>query len=211
MEANDDHFEIDEVENLIDNLEMIAHFIEAPIPYNWKWAVIALHQALYGALISTLQGSDPRQTVVDRQKDSGKAVMLHVNRIPIHLIASSFGKDEKTIRKWLASPFLISFDEALSRVKCKDCLPSFDNARPLVTTPEEDDDIRALTKEFRNEFEHFAPKRWDVSTSIFPPMARNVLRVIRFLVFESNCVNMSDEQEQRAKVALAKVEHLVIP
>jgi hypothetical protein len=82
MEANDDHFEIDEVENLIDNLEMIAHFIEAPIPYNWKWAVIALHQALYGALISTLQGSDPRQTVVDRQKDSGKAVMLHVN--PAH-------------------------------------------------------------------------------------------------------------------------------
>lgn len=88
MNKPEDYFEIDETENLIDNLEMVTHFLEASIPYKWKWALIALYQALYGALISTLQGTDPRQTVVDRQKDSGKAVMLHVNRVPIDIIAS---------------------------------------------------------------------------------------------------------------------------
>ncbi len=209
MNAEEEHFKIDEVENLIDNLEMVAHFLEAPIPYKWKWAVIALHQALYGALITTLRGTDARQTVVDRQKDSGKAIILHVNRVPIDIIASSFGKDEETIREWLTNPFLISLDEALRRVKRKDCLPALVNARPLVTTPEEDDAIRVLTKEFRNEFEHFAPKGWVVFTSIFPPIAEIVLRVIHFLVFESNCVNLSVEKEQRVRVALARVKRLL--
>lgn len=207
----EEHFEIDEVENLIDNLEMVTHFLETQLPYKWKWAITALHQALYGALIIALQGTDARQTVVDRQKDSGKAIMLHVNRVPTDIIAASFGKDEETIREWLANPFLISLDEALRRVKRKDCLPSLANVQPLVTTPEEDDAIRVLTKEFRNEFEHFAPKGWTVFTSIFPPVAANVLRVVQFLVFESNCVNMSLEQEQRMKVALAKVKSLLNP
>lgn len=209
MSTQEDYFEINAIENLIDNLEMVAHFLGASIPYKWKWATIALHQALYGALISTLQGTAPRLTVVDRQKDSGKAVMLHVNGIPIDLIASSFGKDEETIRDWISNPYLISLDEALRRVKRKECLPSLVNAQPLVTTAEEDKAIRRLTKEFRNEFEHFVPKGWSVLTSILPPIARSVLRVIRFLEFGSNCVNMSLEQEQRIKVALAKIEHLL--
>jgi len=211
MSTQEDYFEINEIENLIDNLEMAAHFLEASIPYKWKWATIALHQALYGALISTLQGSDPRQTVVDRQKDSGKAVMLHVNRIPIDVIASSFGKDEETIRDWISNPYLISLEEALRRVKRKESLPPLVNAQPLVTTAEEDGAIRRLTKEFRNEFEHFAPKGWVVFTSVLPPIASSVLRIIRFLIFESNCVNMSIEQERRIKKALEKIEHLLSP
>ncbi|MBE3139300.1 MAG: hypothetical protein IMZ53_01830 [Thermoplasmata archaeon] len=209
MNKPEDYFEIDETENLIDNLEMVTHFLEASIPYKWKWALIALYQALYGALISTLQGTDPRQTVVDRQKDSGKAVMLHVNRVPIDIIASSFGKDQDTIRDWISNPYLISLDEALRRVKQKEFLPSLSNAQPLSTTAEEDAAIRRLTKEFRNEFEHFAPKGWVVYTSIFPPIVTSVLRVIRFLEFESNCVNMSVEQEQRVNTGLAKIEQLL--
>jgi hypothetical protein len=209
MSKQEDYFEIDEIENLIDNIEMVVHFLESSVPYKWKWVTIVLYQALYGALISTLQGSDPRQTVVDRRMDSGKAVMLHVNRIPIDVIASSFGKDEETIRDWISNPFLINLDEALRRVKRQDCLPSLTNARPLVTTAEEDDAIRRLTKEFRNQFEHFAPQAWIVYTSIMPPIVSSVLRIIRFLEFESNCVNMSAEQEQRMKTALAQIEHLL--
>jgi len=171
---------------------------------------IALHQALYGALISTLQGSDPRQTVVDRQKDSGKAIMLHVNRIPIEVIAASFGKDEKTIRDWISNPYLISLDEALRRVRNKEYLPSLVNAQPLVTTAEEDEAIHKLTKEFRNEFEHFAPKGWIVFESLFPPIASSVLRVVNFLMFKSNCINLSIEQEKRLKTAFAKIEPFLI-
>src|SRR6266498_1069051 len=117
MSKQEDHFDIDEINNLIDNVEMVAHFLEVPITYKWKWVIIALHQALYGSLISALQGTDARQTVVDRQKESGKAVMLHVNRVPIDVIAASFGKSEDAIRELISNPYLISLDEALRRVK----------------------------------------------------------------------------------------------
>ncbi len=211
MIKQEDFFEIDEIENIIDNLEMVAYFLDPPITYKWKWVTIALHQALYGALISALQGTDPRQTVIDRRKDAGKAVMLHVNKIPIDLIAASFGEDEEKIRDWISNPYLISLKEALQRVKRIDCLPSQINSQPLVTTTVEDNAIRMLTKEFRNPFEHFAPKGWVVLTSIMPPIVSNVLRVIRFLEFESNCVNLSAEHEQHMKAALVKIEHLLNP
>lgn len=205
----EEYFEIDEVENLIDNLEMVAHFLEAHITYKWKWAAIALHQALYGALITVLQGTDARQTVVDRQKDSGKAVMLLFHETPIDVIASSFGKSEETIRDWITNPYLISLDEALRRVKKIEHLPSLDNAKPLTTTPEEDDAIRKLTKEFRNEFEHFSPKAWLVFTSGIPSIFRSVLRVIHFLEFQSNCVATSIEQERRLNTAFEKIEQIL--
>lgn len=101
MNTKQEHFEIDTVESFIDNLEMVGHFLHASIPYKWKWAIIALHQALYGALIITLLGTDPRQTVIDRQKDPGKATILYIHGVPIDMIASSFGKDENTIKgRW---------------------------------------------------------------------------------------------------------------
>jgi hypothetical protein len=211
MSTPDEHFEIDEIDNLIDNTEMVSLFLETPLPYKWKWVTITLHQVLYGALISVLQGTDSRQTVFDRQKDSGKALLLHVNRVPIDVIASSFGKSEETIRDWLSNPCLISLDEALRRVKRKECLPPLNNSQPLVTTAEEDDAIRKVTKVFRNEFEHFAPKGWIVFTSKMPDNVHNLLRVIRFLVFESNCVTMSLEQEQRLKNAIDNIERLLNP
>jgi hypothetical protein len=131
--------------------------------------------------------------------------------VPIDVIALSFGKTEETISDWLSNPCLISLDEALRRVKRKECLPPLNNSQPLVTTAEEDEAIRKVTKVFRNEFEHFAPKGWIAFTSDMPDNVRNLLRVIRFLVFESNCVTMSPEQEQRLNNAIEDIERLLNP
>ena len=50
---------LDEVENAIDNLEACGLFLqEFPEPIRWKWAIIALHQALYGFAVAAIQGSD---------------------------------------------------------------------------------------------------------------------------------------------------------
>ena len=52
---------LDEQENAIDNLEMVHHFLTGiESERKWKWAIIALHQALYGFLISALRGTDGR-------------------------------------------------------------------------------------------------------------------------------------------------------
>jgi hypothetical protein len=51
---------LDERTNAVDNLEMVDHFLRTlPNPICWKWAIIALHQALYGYAIAAVHGTDP--------------------------------------------------------------------------------------------------------------------------------------------------------
>ena len=120
-------------------------------------------------------------------------------------------KRKKKFMNGLQTHILISLEEALHRVKRESYLPYSGSSQKLVTTSDEEDAIKELTKEFRNEFEHFFPKRWAAVTSKFPQIVGNVLRVIQFLVFESNCVNMSVEQDKRAKVAIENVSRLLKP
>jgi hypothetical protein len=209
MNIQNEFFEINEFDNLIDNLEMAVHFIEVPLPYKWKWVIIAMHQALYGALITTLQSTDHRQTVIDRTGNKGQAITLHIDGVPIPAIAAQLKKSEDQIVEWITNPYLISLDEALRRVKEQKYLPSFDNAMALVTTKEEDEAIKRLTDEFRNKFEHFTPTGWIIYTSIMPPIVRHSIRVISFLQFESNCVHHSEEREKRIKAALARIDKLL--
>lgn len=75
MTVEEQYMELDEISNLVDNVEMIARFLESPLPHRWKWVAIALHGALYSALICALRGSDARQTVADRRGDQGKALI----------------------------------------------------------------------------------------------------------------------------------------
>jgi hypothetical protein len=50
---------LDERSNALDNLHMCDHVLGAlPDPIRWKWAVIALHQALYGFALAAVQGTD---------------------------------------------------------------------------------------------------------------------------------------------------------
>jgi len=49
----------DELDDAIDNLEMTAFFLEElPSDRKWKWAIIAMHQALYGFAICSTTPSD---------------------------------------------------------------------------------------------------------------------------------------------------------
>ena len=102
--------------------------------------------------------------------------------------------------------WLISIWEALERTKDPKWMP-LGISRPLVTTPEEDAAIERLVDEFRNEFEHFKPKHWSIEVSGMPIIVGHVLRVIRFLALESNCVLYLEEgQLLRVQEALAKIE-----
>ena len=66
---------LDERTNAIDNLEMCSYFLRnLPEPRRWKWAIIAIHQALYGFAVAAVQGtnsssvlktpSDPRSPLI---------------------------------------------------------------------------------------------------------------------------------------------------
>jgi hypothetical protein len=101
---------------------------------------------------------------------------------------------------------LISIWKALEHTKDPDWMP-WAISKPLETTADEDTAIERLVSEFRNEFEHFKPKHWSIEVSGMPNIIGHVLRVIRFLALESNCVTYPEaDQEARVRETLAKIE-----
>jgi hypothetical protein len=163
------------LENAIDNLEMTARFLESiESEKKWKWATIAIHQALYGFAICAVSGTDSRW-----------------------LLKKRGNKPDWLIDIW----------KALERAKDPQWMRF---GEPLVTTPDEDDAIRRLVEEFRNEFEHFKPKHWSIEVSGMPRIFGHVLRVVRFLAIESGCVLYVEEQDQaRVTEALAAIDELL--
>jgi hypothetical protein len=68
---------LDELDNAIDNLEMAAHFLESiPSEKKWKWTIIAIHQALYGFAICSVQGTDPSWLI--KQSKNGQEKLISV-------------------------------------------------------------------------------------------------------------------------------------
>ena len=50
---------IDETEDAVDNIEMVHHFlVQLHGPIRWKWAILSLHQALYGFAVGATKPSD---------------------------------------------------------------------------------------------------------------------------------------------------------
>jgi len=50
---------LDERTNALDNLEMCDYVLRTlPDPIRWKWAIITLHQALYGFAVAAVKGTD---------------------------------------------------------------------------------------------------------------------------------------------------------
>jgi len=63
-----DWLRLDELSNAIDNLEMCAQFVATlPHPVRWKWAILALHQALYGFAICAVKGTDDTSVLKPRK------------------------------------------------------------------------------------------------------------------------------------------------
>ena len=59
MSSPENWLRLNERTNALDDLCMCEHFLRAlPDPIRWKWAIIALHQALYGFALAAVQGTD---------------------------------------------------------------------------------------------------------------------------------------------------------
>ena len=64
---------LDELANALESLETCGYFIETlPEPFRWKWAIIALHQAIYGFAICAVRGTDSRSVLQPHKKDGSQ-------------------------------------------------------------------------------------------------------------------------------------------
>jgi hypothetical protein len=71
-------FRLDEVDNAIDNLAMAGRLlllIESE--RRWKWALMALHHALYGFAVCAVRGTDSLSVLRDPEDHESHLISIH--------------------------------------------------------------------------------------------------------------------------------------
>lgn len=151
--------------------------------YQWKWAIIAIDNALQAFLVANLAGTDG---------------------LGVH--------PEEEVKKWLKAydagqeppPPLKNLDPLPTLLKKAQgsAMKQFIHSHPLQLSSEAKGAIRA-THELRNEFVHFHPMTWSLHTHKLPRYFVEVVRAIEFLAFESgNMIFYQDGTEAEVREEL---------
>jgi hypothetical protein len=158
---------VDEREDLVNSLEHavdIARTVRSEPP-NWKWLLIVTHNALQGALVSVLTGTDGLRAL--EKKCMVEWLKWHEKR--------RAGEDEPHPKEFLAPPL-----ELYCRAKQKDFMFEF-GGNPITTTEEQDGDVRKLNW-LRGELIHFKSRTWAIEIEGLPRIVLNAVEVIEQLL-----------------------------
>jgi hypothetical protein len=151
----------DEIDDVLSSLDLLA--LVAPLlrrePSYWKWAIIAAHEGLQGAMVCSICDTSGI-SVLDEQ--SAKALQKY------------FEAEEGEHPKERLADFMT----LLSRSQKAELMDS----RPLKLSRAQTDDIQKLHKHFRNNFAHFVPKSWSIEKAGLPRLVGTALDVIEILM-----------------------------
>lgn len=174
----------DESEEAVSALEMAADRlanVEGDI-YQWKWAIIALHNAAQGFMVLALRGSNGFD-VLGRKAARAWTEAIAAGKTPppgdrleTYLNLYSRTKGQRMIR--------------------------YVNSRKFEPVGAQESSIKELNG-LRNDFVHFLPKGWSLEVTGLPAMFEDVLAYMEFLAWDSgNVVWVEEDLETRARTAL---------
>ena len=182
---------VDEYEDAVNALEHavdVASTLDST-PLNWKWLLIAIHNAFQGALVCTLSGSHGTGALTEKSM----AAIWDWYEAP------SNDPRAKHPKEWLAPPL-----DLYARAKQENYMSEF-GGNPIRTTPEQDNDVRKLN-ELRRSFAHYTPRLWSIEIVGLPRIVINVVEVIEDLLeHPSFSYRLKDKQMNRARRAIKQL------
>lgn len=183
-----EYIRLDEHEDVINALEHAANTAETleKRPLDWKWVIIAVHNALQGALVCTMSGTHGTGALSD---ESMKAMWEWFE-------ASRTDPNAPYPKEWLAPLFKL-----YERAKKQRYMGEF-GGQPLSTTEEQDNDVKRLNN-LRREFMHFTPKGWSIETAGLPRIVLNAILIIETLLLSHPANTFRFDQEHKARVEQA--------
>jgi hypothetical protein len=163
---------LDEKTNAIDYLDKAHIFIQQTEndTMAWKWAIIALYNALYGFAICACAGTSPDLVAPKIQKGKNK------------------GKRQ-----------VISLNKALEHCQNPNIMEMYVFSAYLILTDNQKHSIKLLAEEFRNQFEHFPPQGWSIQLHGMSHILMDILDVIRFLAIETKNIRFTQTQTRNIK------------
>jgi hypothetical protein len=140
----------------------------------WKWAVIALHNAVQGAMVQALRaGNDFR---IMPEKLAQKCYQAH--------------REDKSWPKVKMD----SFPNLYKKVQSQEMMLFYTHSKILPSDPDRDYCVNKLL-ELRNSFIHFMPQGWSIEVSGLPHICISLIEMIKFLCWESGNVIWYEESE----------------
>jgi hypothetical protein len=170
--------------------------------YQWKWVLIALHNAVQGFMVLVLQGSWHVRTL--RQNHAKRLIRAYEEEVakPAH---------ERTFDWLFEEVQLATFMELYGKVQDEKELPMSMVTKVLVPEGTQTSSMEKLNR-LRNQFIHFVPVSLTEYVGDWPEMVADGAAVASFLAFESGNVmwDLDGELEAQARRHLARLNEEAI-
>jgi hypothetical protein len=175
----------DETLEAVSALEMVATSLEnvGNDWYQWKWAILALHNSLQGFMVLALRGGNGLNCLKDE-------------------IAEKWLRAYKTGGKYPKEK-LDRFLNLYKKVKKPERMKFYGHSKAFKPLGSQGESVKRLNR-LRNEFVHFVPKGWSLEISGLPQIFFDCLNIIEFLGWECGNISFRDKAvNSRAKQALS--------
>lgn len=136
-------------------------------PYNWKWAILALHSGLQGLMVLALRGGNGLRALPDKLAEEWLQAYRAGTKPPVER--------------------LDRFPNLYVKIKSS-AMKFFVHSQLFVPAGSEDASMRRLNS-LRNEFAHFLPKTWLIDLSGMPRICLDCLSVGEFLSEKSGNIS----------------------
>lgn len=202
------YFRIDERQNTLDSLQKTRVFLSRvdEDEFYWKWAMIALHNAVYGSMVLALLGGNP-----ERVKYSGKS---GEEKVISFWEAFKRVQNPKSMRMYVGSKFACITPEAEKLKQNPEHTKKAGFFLPELYTS-----LEHLNNYIRNQFLHYYPVSISFGKGGFVEIVEDVTMLIEFLLLKSGNFRIdSDEENNFIKgeiftildsVAVLKKKHLL--
>ncbi len=161
---------VSSLELVMENLSLIEKDV-----YRWKWVVIALHSSMQNIMLSALkQGNGFHSMTKDSYK---KWVEAYENKQP------------------LPRTKLANFLDLYKRIKKKSIMECYVGSKAFEAKQEHTEAVKKLNT-IRNRIIHFELDVWSLETESMPKLSLYCMDVVRFLVFDSGNILISNEPQR---------------
>jgi hypothetical protein len=188
-----------QADQAIDALRFLADLLErAPTdPYLWKWAVLAMHDALQGFMGLALRGSHGAQLLVPKHEQREYRTWIEERRAGG--ISPTRGPRQ-----------FDSFRNLYAKIQDPDRMDHYVDSQAFSPTTEQDEAVRAVDS-YRNALTHPGDSTLITTVGWFPTMILEALSVIEWLLEKSRTITIFPEDEERAREMIQRVREQVTP
>jgi hypothetical protein len=192
-EEDGEYVRFDERDDVLASLELVAVLAgeAAHAPRHWKWLILAAHNALQGALVCALSGSDGTGALTDHSRREWLEAYDRDADFPKERLA-----DLKTL---------------LKRERQQNSHPN-DRECALCSTEKQHRDLIRLCG-FRDDFTHFKAGGWSIEASGLPRIVWTAVDAAGWVMLRNSKagVHLSDEQRERIRECVDRARRALKP